>query len=92
MGSLVLFILSTKNWEGTKIWFKEKKKIDSEDGGTNWDSSLAAGVFASAGVTGDGSQRFSFQLLHIIDSSAVLSHPPERGSWDFEALWGNIGS
>lgn len=34
------------------------KKIGSEDGGTNCDFSLTAGVLASADVTGDGSQRF----------------------------------
>lgn len=68
------------------------KKIGSEDGGTSWDFSLAAGVFASADVARDGSQRFSFQLLHITDSPAVLSHLPEKGTWYFEILWGNIGS
>lgn len=68
------------------------KKIGSEDGGTNCDFSLTAGVLAGADVTGDGSQRFSFQLLHIVDSSAVLSHLPEKGSGYFEILWGNIGS
>lgn len=68
------------------------KKIASEDGGTNWDLSLAAGMFASAAVTRDGSQRFSFQLLHIVDSSAVLSHLPKKGSWYLDILWGNISS
>lgn len=66
------------------------KKINSEDGGTNWDFSLTAGVFASADVTRDGSRRFSFQLLHIVDSSAVLSLLPGKGSWYSEILWGNI--
>lgn len=41
-------------------------------------------------MTRNGSQRFSFQLLHIVDSSAVLSHLPEKGSWYFEIWWGNI--
>lgn len=66
--------------------------MGSEDGGATWDVSLPAGVFASADVTGDGSQRFSFQLLHIVDSSAVLGHLPEKGNWYFEVLWSNTGS
>lgn len=58
----------------------EVKKISSNDGDTvisHWHFEL----LASANGTGDGSQiLFSFQLLHIVDTSSMHSHPQGKDS------------